>query len=45
MVNELDLLMAKFPKNAAYSAVIVKLQSLALRFFIKEADDFDETQD
>jgi hypothetical protein len=37
--------MTRYPKNAAFSALIIKLQSLALRFFIKEADDFDETQD
>ena len=45
VIRVLDLVVEKYPKNEAFRAYSIKLQTLAARFFVRDADSFEGTED
>ena len=45
VVDTMDILVEKYPRNALFTAQFVRLGSLALRFFVTDGDDFDYTSE
>lgn len=45
MVSTVDDLVAKYPNNESFRAYQIKLQTLAARFYVKDADTFEGTED
>lgn len=45
VIRCVDEIVERFPKNANYIATGIKLQTLAVRFFVQQADSFDKTEE
>ena len=45
VIRVLDLAVENFPKNEAFRAYSIKLQTLAARFFVRDADTFEGTEE
>ena len=45
VVDTMDIVMEKFPRNSTFTALFVRLGSLALRYFVSDGDDFDYTSE
>jgi hypothetical protein len=45
VIRVVDLVVHQYPKNEAFRAYSIKLQTLAARFFVRDADTFEGTED
>ena len=45
VIRVVDLVVNQYPKNEAFRAYSIKLQTLAARFFVRDADTFEGTED
>lgn len=45
VIRVVDLVVQQYPRNEAFRAYSIKLQTLAARFFIRDADSFEGTED
>jgi hypothetical protein len=45
VVRVVDLVIEQYPKNENFRAYSIKLQTLAARFFVRDADTFEGTED
>ena len=45
VVRVVDLVVQQYPKNEAFRAYQIKIQTLAARFFVRDADSFEGTED
>jgi len=45
VVRCVDEITERFPQNSNYIATGIKLQTLAARYFVQQADSFDKTEE
>jgi len=45
VIRVVDLVVHQYPKHEAFRAYSIKLQTLAARFFVRDADSFEGTED